>query len=157
MKKVIGGLVVVASLMGAAAGVHEYRIGEMRGPVAKMLKDPGSAQFQSEAHEGGWIWPRGPLCGEVNAKNNFGAYTGFKRFISASDGAAYVEGLGYVDADKDGSSRNLLADMNIENDVLRNVLQIGKDSGGKITYTQDQIEKMVESAIFDRRWSEICQ
>ena len=157
MKKTFGGLAVVACLIGVAAGVHAYRIGEMRGPVAKMLKDPGSAQFQSEVYKGSWVWPQGPMCGEVNAKNAYGAYTGFKRFISASGAASYVEGLGYVDKDAGSSSRNLLADMDVKNDVLRNILQIIKDSGGKITYTQDQIDKMVESAIFDRHWLASCQ
>jgi len=38
------------------------------------LKDPISAQIRN--HKG--------YCGEVNSKNSFGAYTGFKRFIATS-------------------------------------------------------------------------
>lgn len=47
--------------------------------VKSQLSDPESAQFRN-VHEGverknGWI-----VCGEVNAKNKFGGYTGFKKF-----------------------------------------------------------------------------
>ena len=38
--------------------------------VKKVLKDPNSAQFQNIKG----------ICGEVNAKNSYGGYTGFKRF-----------------------------------------------------------------------------
>lgn len=40
------------------------------------LKDPESAKFRNE------FLMRDALCGEVNAKNSMGGYTGFKRFIS---------------------------------------------------------------------------
>lgn len=44
--------------------------------VLKMLKDPDSAEFRNE-HVG----TGGIPCGEVNAKNSFGGYTGFKRYL----------------------------------------------------------------------------
>ncbi|WP_156189126.1 hypothetical protein [Acinetobacter indicus] len=45
------------------------------------LKDPDSAEIRN--HNGN--------CGEVNSKNSFGGYTGFKRFI-ASSAIVAVEG-----------------------------------------------------------------
>lgn len=42
--------------------------------VQNRLKDPDSAQFRNQKG----------FCGEVNSKNGFGAYTGFKKFIAAS-------------------------------------------------------------------------
>lgn len=46
------------------------------------LKDPESAQFRerfvSRVGEG----PGMALCGEVNSRNSFGGYTGFRRFIA---------------------------------------------------------------------------
>lgn len=42
--------------------------------VSATLKDPGSAQYRNQAGS----------CGEVNAKNGFGAYMGYTRFIAAS-------------------------------------------------------------------------
>lgn len=54
------------------------------------FKDPTSAKFRDVQ-----IYKQMPtemyvLCGEVNAKNGFGAYTGFKPFVSISAGQAIV-------------------------------------------------------------------
>jgi len=55
---------------------------EFRELVKYQLKDANSAEFRNEAvypvpnRDGVFI-----MCGEVNAKNSYGAYTGFKRFI----------------------------------------------------------------------------
>jgi hypothetical protein len=47
--------------------------------VKKRLKDPGSAQFRKERV----YYAIAPIvCGEVNSKNSFGAYSGFERFVS---------------------------------------------------------------------------
>ena len=57
--------------------------------VKKSLKDPDSADFRSEfaskLSNGALV-----LCGEVNAKNAFGGYTGFKRFIAGANSTAPV-------------------------------------------------------------------
>jgi hypothetical protein len=50
--------------------------------VKVLLKDAGSAEFRSVyfRHAQG----KAPVsCGEVNAKNSFGGYSGFQRYISA--------------------------------------------------------------------------
>lgn len=46
-----------------------------REQVKKYLKDPDSAKFRNQHG----------FCGEVNAKNSFGGYTGFKRFVVSLD------------------------------------------------------------------------
>jgi len=56
----------------------------VRGFVEKSLKDPGSAEFRNQYG----------ICGEVNAKNSFGGYTGFKRFIAGSEALVIMEGGG---------------------------------------------------------------
>ncbi|QRF07537.1 hypothetical protein [Acinetobacter pittii] len=43
--------------------------------VKALLKDPSSAEFRN----------MNGMCGEVNSKNSFGAYTGFVRFIGTPD------------------------------------------------------------------------
>lgn len=49
--------------------------------VRNSLKDSGSAQFKSvffnQTKKGGAV-----VCGQINSKNSFGAFTGFQRFIS---------------------------------------------------------------------------
>lgn len=52
------------------------------------LKDPVTAQIRN--HKGS--------CGEVNSKNSFGGYTGFKRFI-ASPAIVAVEGESMASSD----------------------------------------------------------
>lgn len=47
----------------------------MEEAVANHLRDPSSAQFRNIRGTGE------SYCGEVNGKNGFGAYAGFRRFI----------------------------------------------------------------------------
>ncbi|MFD2755983.1 hypothetical protein [Comamonas terrae] len=49
--------------------------------LAKQLKDPDSAQFRNQKG----------FCGEVNAKNSFGGYIGFKRFIAGGENLIFME------------------------------------------------------------------
>jgi len=56
--------------------------------VTAVLKDPDSAQFRNIV-----ILESGTVCGEVNAKNSFGGYTGFDKFY-------YLEGEDLLDPDK---------------------------------------------------------
>lgn len=55
--------------------------------VSKNLKDPSSAEFRNQSR----------LCGEVNAKNSFGGYTGFRRFIAANENMVVIEGDGRME------------------------------------------------------------
>lgn len=48
--------------------------------VKSKLKDPASAQFQNVKEN----------CGEVNSKNSYGGYVGFKRYVSL-DGSVIME------------------------------------------------------------------
>lgn len=45
--------------------------------LSKELKDPGSAVFR-DLH---WTADGERLCGQVNARNGYGAYTGYKKFV----------------------------------------------------------------------------
>lgn len=49
--------------------------------VIAKLKDGKSAEFRNQV----------AFCGEVNAKNSFGAYAGFKRYIAADDNLVVME------------------------------------------------------------------
>ena len=65
-----------------AAYFYIYYMPKMRKGILSGLNDPASAQFQKESLRGKL------LCGEVNAKNGFGGYFGFTRFISYDEGYA---------------------------------------------------------------------
>lgn len=47
--------------------------------VKEKVLEPGSAQFRNQ-----FIGKKGAPCGEVNAKDAFGAYIGFQRYISVA-------------------------------------------------------------------------
>lgn len=49
--------------------------------VKRTLKDPSSAEFRKQQG----------LCGEVNARNSFGAYGGFRRFVVISESLVMTE------------------------------------------------------------------
>jgi len=57
-----------------------------RDNVNARLKDSDSAQFRNQ-----FIGKAGTPCGEVNAKNSFGGYTGYKRFVASGGGLAVLE------------------------------------------------------------------
>lgn len=68
------GIFVMTCFAVALVGCSEER--EVRNAVSEQLKDPQSARFQNEREV-----RKGLYCGEVNAKNSFGGYTGFQPFI----------------------------------------------------------------------------
>lgn len=47
--------------------------------VKEKIRDPASAQFRNQ-----FIGKGGAPCGEVNAKDAFGAYLGYQRYISVA-------------------------------------------------------------------------
>ena len=59
---------------------------ESKDAVLSTLKDPDSAQFQNVKG----------YCGEVNSKNSYGGYVGFKRYV-AMDSAVLLENSDDVD------------------------------------------------------------
>lgn len=61
--------------LGACGGPVE----DAKKLVAHDLKDPSSAQFRDVKKTGKAV------CGEVNGKNAYGAYVGFKHFIVEGD------------------------------------------------------------------------
>lgn len=54
---------------------------EVRAHVRTLLKDGGSAEFRNQQK----------MCGEVNSKNSFGAYTGFTKYIVTQDKTYFEE------------------------------------------------------------------
>ncbi len=54
---------------------------EVRAHVRTLLKDGNSAEFRNQQK----------MCGEVNSKNSFGAYTGFTKYIVTQDKTYFEE------------------------------------------------------------------
>lgn len=87
MKAAILGLgVVMVSVAVQAAPMSTQQSKAMRNAVTEEFKDPTSAQLRKiELMDGRNASKPGEgiYCGEVNAKNSYGAYTGFMPFIAA--------------------------------------------------------------------------
>lgn len=77
-------------------GEKYIRASRFRLPLVEGMADPTSLMFRKE------ILVDGHLCGEINAKNGFGAYVGFTRFVSNRDGY-FVEGEKMVENDFSGT------------------------------------------------------
>lgn len=61
---------------------------DLQALAAATLKDPASAQFRNvELKAGGTI-----LCGEINAKNSFGGYVGFRPFVTTASATVIWNG-----------------------------------------------------------------
>ena len=75
-RKVIIGT-CIAALTGCGQSLEDAAISVVR---EKML-DPDAAQFRGVEKRGEWT-----VCGEVNGKNRFGAYVGFKKFHASKLG-----------------------------------------------------------------------
>lgn len=75
------GLALVA-LSGCDRAKEARQIKAAEAAIAAQLRDPSSAQFRN-VH----VPAIGVVCGEVNGKNGFGAYNGFRRFMVVGDAA----------------------------------------------------------------------
>lgn len=82
-------LCVVAAVLAAPvvlAQNYSAMVSKAKAAVSRDFKDPEGSRFRdlgiykSTTGKGGFS-----VCGEVNAKNSYGAYVGYKRFVVADD------------------------------------------------------------------------
>lgn len=90
MTKMQGALAL--SLMAAGCenipGTEAHAQKKAEATIAAMLNDPSSAQFRNVMSSA----TSSSTCGEVNGKNGFGAYAGFRRFVlSEKVGAGLID------------------------------------------------------------------
>lgn len=71
------------------------------------LKDPDSAKFQNlriADFDGGKV-----VCGEINAKNSYGGYVGYKRFIAGTSAATIYNTSSKYPEINDASNAGIVA------------------------------------------------
>lgn len=94
--------------MAAVRNASEKEIVVVKAALAEKLKDPDSMKLKNVQ-----IAEDGTLCGDVNAKNSYGGYTGFSRFIgmyfSANKEGKPVAIIIGIDS-KEGISQKMCAD-----------------------------------------------
>lgn len=119
---------------------------KQRAKMVRALKDPDSAKFRDE------ILHRDALCGEVNAKNSVGGYTGYRRFVAGS--------LFFVIQGEPVQFDEVVgeAEVNRQTEII-NSLQLAKkavyvsalDSGDDLPSTEE-----LHLAEFAALWGEFC-
>lgn len=88
----VGLTLAVSFVIPALAQGNGYAllVAKAKATISQDLKDPDAAKFRdigiykSTTGKGGVS-----VCGEVNAKNSYGAYVGYKRFVVSGD-MAYI-------------------------------------------------------------------
>jgi hypothetical protein len=99
-------LIIIALLAAVAAmvlsGYPRLVIIPEKRDVTAGLKDPDTAEFRNER-----LAADGVLCGEINARNSYGAYTGYKRYIAMAADDVYLEGEGFVGKRNERNQLNL--------------------------------------------------
>lgn len=78
-----------AVLAKANSGDDTARKSAAEYAVKKRLKDPGSASFSGMFVS--WLSGGPVVCGRVNARNSFGGFAGFTRFVAAGNDTAFLE------------------------------------------------------------------
>jgi hypothetical protein len=152
------GVQVAATLMlaiAAATAFCSYKWDDwmvkprLRTGLEQTLKDPASVLYKRELINGD------VLCGEFNAKNSFGAYTGFKRFVSGRESHAVegdsVEGWRHGESETDSH----IAHLDIRNEELRRA--VASISAGGIRPSEAEIDARVMAASFQRIWERYCK
>lgn len=97
------------SLMSCFQTAEQRAISRAEASIKGQLKDPESATFRNvSVPEGAGVVMY--VCGEVNAKNSFGGYVGYKRFyVMLTSGNS--EPLSLIDGDSDDRMQGFFEDM----------------------------------------------
>ena len=121
-----------------------------REPLRAITKDPDSAQFKAEhLTSSGWH------CGEMNAKNEYGAYVGFKRFISnAKAGKFYYEGSGLIG---ELNTEEILKHLDKKIALLKRQNEIKAAGGTVVKYSDGERDHIATQELFEDHWKDICQ
>lgn len=81
-------LITSGAVSAGAARDQAAFVKAAKAAVEAQLRDPGSVQYrnlQVAQHADGPM-----LCGELNAKNGYGGYTGYRQFISSTGSMVYL-------------------------------------------------------------------
>jgi hypothetical protein len=147
---------VVLVLLGAgvvtAVVMHEDWITKpkLRVKLVAKFKDPSSLQFQHES-----VTATGWLCGEVNAKNSYGAYGGFTRFVTNGYVQTYIDRAEFVNTD---TAADLISILDKQNAMLEAVLA-QRRARPDVKIPAPSQPEMIETAwkeIFAEQWKKIC-
>ena len=152
-------LILIAAAASAGAGVLMVKyddwisIPRARQPVRDLMKDPDSTKFRAESLESdGW------LCGELNSKNEYGAYVGFKKFMSNKKGGKiFLQDMSLSEISDKESSDDFLARLAKETKVLQRENESRQNGSPIISFSQRERDAIVAQEIFADKWRDNCR
>lgn len=152
MRKILTGAVVaaVAGLTLTAFLKFEdwVTIPRARQSVAAFMKDPSSVQFRNDR-----ITASGWLCGEVNATNSMGGYTGFKKYMSHGPVANYIEGDGVLG---EWSTQDFTEKLAAKVEYMKRINALAENAGVEANFSDEQNEIGARRNFFNKKWDNIC-
>ena len=146
-----GVLIVAGSVFAIRQYIDWTHVAQRRAHAVQQLRDPDSVQFRAERlTSAGW------LCGEMNGKNAYGAYTGFKRFMAMGEYDAWIEGSGYAGKPGTQPTAQILASMDAQIAVLTSHLEAKKKQPDLPTLSEQEVAALAEQDMFAGRWKKHC-
>jgi hypothetical protein len=153
---------MIAAGVAAAVNYKQWWVyPEFHAVASLAYKDPDSVKFRSDSMPNAEV-----LCGEANAKNGYGAYGGFKRYIATKQGAVYLEGEGLVRPPKSDTGISAAIEsmelditaLRLQNERLRARQEQAKSGSAKEEQLSDhEAMEKARGLRFDKEWSERCE
>lgn len=125
---------------------------EKRSHAVQQMRDPAAVQFRNERlTEGGW------LCGELNGRNAYGAYVGFKRFMARAYDDAWIEGSGFAGKPDSRTTDQIIQDLGDTNHAMRSIKETRKMHGPENPPSGTELSRQAEQLVFENRWQKHCR
>lgn len=153
---IFAGIVALASGIVFAIKYDEWVktpqvIKAKRGYAVQQQRDPDSVRFRAELLTGeGW------LCGEMNGKNAYGAYVGFKQFMSRGHDDAWIEGAGYAGKPEARSTEQIIEGLDERIAALKAINAAREKTPDLEPLAKEAMDALVEQELFKRRWQKHC-
>lgn len=183
-------VVIFGTSLVAACGNQttdmESRLALVKQSVTYDMKDPSSADYRNIKVFNNTEVRKALVCGEVNSKNSFGAYVGFKRFIADYDANYIVEGdllksppesiqpkvlldttplskSSFESAQSTAASRISTEIIKAQTEELRGALSRGEiysnasDALAPMKQKLAEVDSAANLVVFDEYWSKLCK
>lgn len=152
-------IIAAAVLAGTASALgwvffdKLFVIPQKRPLITQHLKDAGSTEFRNER-----MAPNGWICGELNSRNGYGAYAGFRRYIVTDGGRAYLEGEGNVVGDPTSAELTIAAlELQLERSKAINAARRAGKTPDMKPLTEAEAFASAPARVFSNMWNEGCR
>ncbi len=166
MKQLVQALLISITVSGCSveSTTDSVDIAKARKLATAKLLDPDSALFrelkvirersedrQSQSKETSAAEPDVFVCGEINTKNSYGGYTGYRRFVARINNGYIFTDLGIGNAEARMESAKKRQAILLEGAKRYTALT------REFVAVTDEILELHSQVMFDRQWRSTCQ